>query len=183
MQSTAIISDIGIDYKTNKAKITFLFDNKEVLGQAEELQDKKLNVEAKKWYKKRSKDANAYLWVLTEKLSQKLNMSRIEVYRKHILEAGSYTELGMPEEAMEKFSRMWGNNGLGWFCKKSTNQYGEVILRAYHGSSTYDTKEMTRLLDSVIQDCKEQKIETMTPKELDSLLKSWESDTNRRQKK
>ena len=34
MQSTAVISDIGIDYKTNKARITFLFDSKEVLKQA-----------------------------------------------------------------------------------------------------------------------------------------------------
>lgn len=173
MQNTAVISDIGIDYKTNKPKITFLFDNKEVLQQAEELQDNKLNVEVKKWYKKRSKDANAYLWVLIEKLSQKLNMSRLEVYKKHIYEAGTYQELQMEEEAMDKFSKIWGYKGLGWFCEKSVNQYGEIILRAYFGSSTYDTKEMTRLIDSVIQDCKEQNIETMTPNELNSLLESW----------
>ena len=143
MQSTAIISDIGIDYKTNKAKITFLFDNKEVLKQAEELQDKKLNVEAKKWY------------------------------RKHIYEAGTYQELQMPEEAMQKFVEIWSNNGLGWFCEKSTNQYGEIVLKAYNGSSTYDTKEMTRLVDSVVQDCREQNIETMSDKELKSLLEQW----------
>lgn len=173
MQNTAIISDIGIDYKTNKAKITFLFDNKEVLQQAEDLQDKKINVEVKKWYKKRSNNANAYLWTLIEKLSQKLNMSRIEVYKKHIYEAGTYQELGMEEEAMEKFSKIWQNNGLGWFCEKLVNQYGEIVLRAYFGSSTYNTKEMTRLLDSVIQDCKSQNIETITSNELSSLLESW----------
>lgn len=173
MQSIAIISDIGIDYKTNKAKITFLFDNKECLQQAEELQDTKLTVEAKKWYKKRSKDANAYLWVLIEKLSQKLNMSRIEVYKKHIYEAGKYQELGMPEEAMKRFSEIWSHNGLGWFCEKSVNEYGEIILKAYNGSSTYNTKEMTRLIDSVVQDCKEQNIETKTPAEIKSLLEQW----------
>lgn len=173
MQNTATISDIGIDYKTNKAKITFLFDNKEVLQQAEELQDKKLNVEVKKWYKGRSNNANAYLWVLIEKLSQKLNMSRIEVYKKHIYEAGTYQDLSMEEDAMEKFSKVWQNNGLGWFCEKSVNEYGEIVLKAYFGSSVYDTKEMTRLLDSVIQDCKSQNIETMTPNELNSLLESW----------
>lgn len=173
MNSTAIISDLGIDYKTNKAKITFLFDSKEVLQQAEELQDIKLTVEAKKWYKKRSKDANAYLWVLIEKLSQKLNISRIEVYKKHIYEAGKYQELGMPEKAMERFSEIWSHNGLGWFCEKSVNEYGEIILKAYNGSSTYNTKEMTRLIDSVVQDCKEQNIETKTPEEIKSLLEQW----------
>lgn len=174
MECTAIISDIGIDYKTNKAKITFLFDNKEVLHQAEELQDKKLNVQAKKWYKKRSKNANAYLWVLIEKLSENRNISRLEVYRKHILEAGSYQELQMPEEAMKKFSKVWASNGLGWFCDKSINEYGEIILRAYYGSSTYDTKEMTRLLNSVIQDCLSLGIETKTKEEIESLLREWE---------
>ena len=62
MQNLAIISDIGIDYKTGKAKITFLFDNKDVLEEAEKLQGNKLIVDIKKWFKKRSKNANAYLW-------------------------------------------------------------------------------------------------------------------------
>ncbi len=173
MQCTATISDIGIDYKTNKAKITFLFDNKEVLKQAEELQDQKLNVEAKKWYKKRSLNANAYLWLLIEKIAEKLNMSRIEVYKKHIYDAGTYQELQMPEETMSKFAKIWSNNGLGWFCEKAINQYGEIILRAYYGSSSYDTKEMTRLINSVIEDCREQNIETMPEGELKSLLEQW----------
>ncbi len=179
MKNTAIICDLGIDYRTNKAKITFLFDNKNILKEAEELQNVRLNVEAKKWYKKRSNDANAYLWVLIEKLSEKLNMSRTEVYKKHIYEAGSYQELVMPEEAMQKFNEIWQSNGLGWFCKKSVNEYGEIVLHAFYGSSKYDTKEMTRLLDSVIQDCREQGIETKTKAEIDSLLRSWSSGNDK----
>ena len=127
MQNTAVIDDIGIDLKTGKAKITFLFDDKYILQEAEELKDKKLNVEATKWYKKRSLNANAYLWVL-----------------------------------------------IGWFCEKAVDEYGQVVLLAYNGSSSYNTKQMTRLIDSVIQDCKEQQIETMTPEELKSLLARWE---------
>lgn len=49
-----------------------------------------------------------------------------------------------------------------------------MVLLAYNGSSSYNTKQMTRLIDSVIQDCKEQQIETMTPEELKSLLARWE---------
>lgn len=174
MQNTAIISDIGIDYKTGQAKITFLFDNKDILEQAEELQGCKLIIDIKKWFKKRSNNANAYLWVLIEKLSQKLNISRKETYRKHIYEAGTYQELGMEEEVMDRFSKVWEDKGLGWFAEKTVNQYGEIVLRVYFGSSTYNTKEMTRLLDSVIQDCKSQNIETMTPNGLKALLESWD---------
>lgn len=174
MQNTAVISDIGIDYKTDKAKITFLFDNREVLKQAEELLNIRLTVEAKKWHKGRSNNANAYLWVLIEKLSQKLNISRLEVYKNHIYEAGIYQELSMEEEAMDKFAKIWSEKGLGWFSEKTINEYGEIVLRVYFGSSTYNTKEMTRLLDSVIQDCKSQNIETKSQAEIDNMLESCE---------
>ena len=174
MQNTAVIDDIGIDLKTGKAKITFLFDDKYILQEAEELKDKKLNVEATRWYKKRSLNANAYLWVLIGKLAEKLNISNIEVYKKHIKEAGKYTVLQMEEEVMTEFERIWQKNGLGWFCEKAIDEYGQVVLLAYNGSSSYNTKQMTRLIDSVIQDCKEQQIETMTPEELKSLLARWE---------
>ena len=43
----------------------------------------------------------------------------------------------------------------------------------YYGSSTYDTRQMSRLIDLVVQDCKEQGIETMTPFELDALKERW----------
>ena len=102
-------------------------------------------------------------------------MSRMEVYRKHIYEAGTYQELGMSEEAMARFSKAWEEKGLGWFSEKVVNEYGEVVLRVYFGSSVYNTKEMTRLLDSVIQDCKEQNIETKTQAEINSLLRSWKN--------
>lgn len=174
MQNTAVIDDIGIDLKTGKAKITFLFDDKYILQEAEELKDKKLNVEATRWYKKRSLNANAYLWVLIGKLAEKLNISNIDVYKKHIKEAGKYTVLQMEEEVMTEFERIWQKNGLGWFCEKAIDEYGQVVLLAYNGSSSYNTKQMTRLIDSVIQDCKEQQTETMTPEELKSLLARWE---------
>ena len=174
MQHTAIIKDIEIDKETGQAKITLLFENKDILEQVEELKKNKIVVEIKKWFKKRSKNANAYLWALIEKLSQKLNLSRKETYRKHIYEAGTYQDLLMPEEAMQRFTKIWKEKGLGWFCEKAVNEYGEIVLRAYFGSSTYNTKEMTRLLDSVIQDCKSQNVETKPQEEIDSLLKEWD---------
>ena len=74
---------------------------------------------------------------------------------------------------MNRFSKIWEEKGLGWFSEKVVNEYGELVLRVYFGSSTYNTKEMARLLNSVIQDCKSQNIETKTQAEIDSLLKAW----------
>lgn len=39
---------------------------------------------------------------------------------------------------------------------------------------------MSKFIDSIVQECKQLDIETMTPKELESLLQSWDkSGTNR----
>ena len=38
-----------------------------------------------------------------------------------------------------------------------------------YGSSTYDTAQMSRLIDNIVQDCKAVGIETLTPSELAKL--------------
>lgn len=59
MTFTGKISDISIDYQTNKPRITFLADTRDTLQQIEELKDfDKLSIEAKKYKKRRSLDAN-----------------------------------------------------------------------------------------------------------------------------
>ena len=183
MQSTAVISDIGIDYKTNKARITFLFDSKEVLKQAEELQDKKLNVEAKKWHKKRSLDANAYMWVLISRIQEKLDIPKEEIYKDLIKNIGPCEVIPVKEEAAVRFIEAWRHNGLGWVCDTTKSKLeGFINVIAYYGSSTYDTKEMSRLIDLIVQECQQLDIETKTPEELKSLIDSW-GGTNRSSKK
>lgn len=46
-------------------------------------------------------------------------------------------------------------------------------MRAYNGSSSYDTKQMSRLIDYVVQDAKSLDIETMTDRELSLLKEGW----------
>lgn len=48
-----------------------------------------------------------------------------------------------------------------------------VVIRAYYGSSVYDTKRMSRILDAVIQDAKEMGIETLGERELSLLKEEW----------
>ena len=61
MRFTGTISDVSIDFKTNKPKITFIMNERAALAELDEIKDlDKLSVEAKKYRKKRSLDANAY---------------------------------------------------------------------------------------------------------------------------
>ena len=138
-----------------------------------------LEITAKKKRKKRSLDANDYLWVLCAKIAErlqdsKLSISKEEVYRKHIHFVGKYEPLALRADAVERFCETWRRNGTGWLTEVVDSTLdGCKKVFAYYGSSTYDTKEMSRLIDSVIQDCAALGIETMTQAEMDSLLHEW----------
>ena len=49
--------------------------------------------------------------------------------------------------------------------------FTDVML--YYGSSTYDTAQMSRLINMIVQDCEIFGIETKDPEELEKLLQEW----------
>ena len=65
MQTTGIIEDISIDYKTQKSKISLLLDTKDIDVVEQLKNENKLNIELKKYREKRSLNANNYFWKLT----------------------------------------------------------------------------------------------------------------------
>lgn len=138
-------------------------------------QDKTKKYEIKEYKEKRSLDANAYAWVLLGKLQDKLHIPKEEIYRDAIRNIGSYEVIPIKNEAVEKFRQAWSKKGLGWITettKSKLDGYTNVI--AYYGSSIYDTKEMTRFIELIIQECEQLDIETKSKAEIDSLLKEWD---------
>ena len=125
--------------------------------------------------KKRSLDANAYLWVLVGKIAAAVGIPTDEVYRHAIREAGSYTPLPIRADAVDEFSRIWATHGTGWFVDilDDSKLPGYKLVRAFHGSSTYDTRQMSRLIDYVVQDAKSLGIETLTDRELSLIKEKW----------
>lgn len=128
--------------------------------------------------KKRSLDANSFLWSLIGQIASVVNVPSDEVYRRAIHEAGVYTPLPIKAEAVEEFSRIWGAHGVGWIVDvlDDSKLPGYKLVRAYNGSSTYDTAQMSRLIDYVIQDAKALGIDTLTERERSLLLDAWSHD-------
>lgn len=124
---------------------------------------------------KRSLDANAYCWVLLGKLAEKLSTPKTEVYRQYIKEIGNNCEIVcVLEKAADKLIEGWNRNGVGWIADKLPSKLdGCINVVLYYGSSTYDTAQMSRLIDLIVQDCKTQGIETLTPFELDAMKERW----------
>ena len=128
--------------------------------------------------KRRSLDANAYAWVLIGKLADAMRIPPTDVYKNAILNiGGNYEVIPIREEAVEKFKEVWEKQGLGWPCvdmgPSKIQSYRN--LRAYFGSSTYDTRQMSLLIDSLIQDCKALDIETLSEEKLSAMLEGWDA--------
>lgn len=123
---------------------------------------------------KRSLDANSYLWVLCDKIAQKLGTTSEEVYRELILRVGVFEDVLVYDDALESFKRFWEGRGIGWICMDMPSRIiGASKVRAFCGSSSYDTKEMSRLIDEAVSECKWLGIETMTPDQLAELKSKW----------
>lgn len=178
LDTTGIIKDIDIDYKTNKAKISLLLDTKQ-LDIVEELKNEnKLNIELKKYRKHRSLDANAYFWKLLTELCELAEIDTVEEYKRRIKELGIFRQFKIEKYNIKTFEKMWTAQGIAWFCEIADTTYiGDTefkIINAYYGSSSFNSKQMSRLIDGVVQDCKAYNIETKPQSEIESLLKEWD---------
>lgn len=125
--------------------------------------------------KKRSLDANAYAWVLIGKLAAEMRLGREEVYRAAIRDiGGNYETVCVQERALESLKRRWESNGLGWQAEEFPSKlYGCVNVNLFYGSSAYDTKQMSILIDHLVEDCRALGIETLPPEKLRSMMEAW----------
>ena len=126
--------------------------------------------------KRRSLDANAYAWVLMDKLAMAMRITKTEVYRNAIREIGGNSEIVMvKDEAVGEFCRCWESRGLGWQTDQMPSaQPGMTNVICYKGSSEYDTKQMSVLIDSLVQDAHALGIETLPPYKIAGMMEAWD---------
>lgn len=115
---------------------------------------------------KRSTEANAYMWQLIGEIADRANLSEKEVYRQAVREAGIFEDLMLKTEGLKTFKDSWESQGIAWLIEHDPPGPEFVHVRAYYGSSAYNSKQFSRLLDYVIDEAKFYNIETITPQEL-----------------
>ncbi len=138
----------------------------------------KLTLSVSKYRDKRSKAANAYFWELVGKLAEKLNLTKEEIYWEYIKHSGVYKTVEVNEKAADTIIKMWKSHGLGWIAEvlDKGEHEGYKLINLYYGSSSYKTKQMARLIDAVISDCKDQQIETLPPDQIEEMKRAWKNE-------
>ncbi len=140
-----------------------------------ELKGHDVRIEVKRWRKRRSLDSNAYAWVLIDRIAQATGVPKTEVYRQAIREIGGVSEIVcVRTKAVDKLREGWEAHGLGWQTDVMPSKIeGCTNVVLYYGSSTYDTKQMSALIDSLVQDAQALGIETLPPHEIARLNSLW----------
>lgn len=170
-----IADNIRLQY-TETRKPEIVLSIKEGIEPIQEYKDiiskgKLLQVDIKQYRIKRSTDANSYMWLLLSKLAVALHTTKDELYLLMLERYGIFTHLIVKKSVVERVKQEW----------RTVRELGEVTiggqtgvqLQCYFGSSGYDTKEMSVLIDGVVSECKEVGIETMTPAELELIKSEW----------
>jgi hypothetical protein len=174
MKGRIVDLSIGLN---QKHRVTLELDG-DFLTDYERLKEAEVDVAIKKYRRRRSLDANAYAWVLMDKIAEATGVDKSTVYKEAVRNIGGVSEtVCVQEPAAEKLRSVWASNGVGWQSETMPSKIeGCVNVVLYYGSSTYDTKQMSTLIEHLIFEARELDIETMTPNELQSLLdqeKAW----------
>lgn len=162
---------------TDSAWLMLKVNLRDATAFCDEMKDGKVyEADLKEHRKKRSLDANAYAWTLLGKLANKVGLPKEEVYREIIKDVGgNYEVLPIRNDAVDKWISNWSSKGIGWVCdilgESKLDGYTNVIT--YYGSSTYDSLQMSRLINLIQDECKQHGIDTMLPQELSLLMEGW----------
>ncbi len=127
------------------------------------------DVKIDKHREKISLNANAYLWKLVTEIGNVLNKSKEEVYLQMLIDYGQSEMVSILSEIDVKgYFKYYKLAGTSILNGKEFNHY-----KIYKGSSEYDTKEMSILLNGVVQEAKNLGIKTKDDIELERLLEEW----------
>ena len=142
----------------------------------DELREHAVKIEIKRSSKHRSLSANAFAWVLIDQIAEKTGIPQTEVYRNAIREIGGISDLyGMKMEAYPAFCEIWTAGHLGRQVEiiPGSRKPGWINVRAYKGSSDFDSRQMARFIDSLVQDAEQLGIATVPDKEVERMIGAW----------
>ena len=182
MESKGTLIDVSRDWKTGKMRLTFEFDS-DVSAAIDKIKDKLLRITVKLWRDKRSLDANSYYWVLLSRLAEAVGISKprahnlmLRKYGQNLVIDSQIAFLVIPDTEEAEETALEAES----FHIRPTSQVKQgkdgKMYSVLAGSSTYDTKEMSELINGLVSECKEQGIETLTPDELARMMKDYEEN-------
>ena len=132
-------------------------------------QDKEKQYEIKEYKEKRSLNSNNYAWKLITEIANVMRLSKEEVYLEMLKAYGQSQMVSVLAEIdVSKYFKYYSEAGESILNGKKFKHY-----KVYMGSSEMDTRQMSILIDGIVQEAKQLGIETLTPAEISRLKEEW----------
>ena len=154
----------------NKIRLTFEVDQIPP-NLSDIIKDVCLLLTVKRWKEKRSLDANRLLWSCIGKLAAELRADKWDIYLLMLRRYGKFTYICVKPEVVEAVKKQWRE--VEEIGEIDINGDRAIQLLCYFGSSTYNTKEFSVLLDGVISEMKEAGIPTPADEEIERHMIEW----------
>ena len=127
------------------------------------------DVKIDKHREKRSLNANNYLWELCTQIGDILRKSKEEVYLDMLVDYGQSIMVSVLSDIkLNGFYKYYKEAGKSILNGKEFTHY-----KIYKGSSEYNTKEMSILLDGIVQEARQLGIRTKENEELEKMIDKW----------
>lgn len=127
------------------------------------------NYEIERKKKKRSTDANALCWKLCTEIANVLRADKDSIYVDMLKKYGQSDIVSVLSTVDVKgYFKYFDEFGKGTVNGKEFTHY-----KVYKGSSEYDTREMSILIDGIIDEAKALDIEVISESERALLLSEW----------
>lgn len=170
MKLTGQIDDVAVSL-TGKPKLTLVINEKsDLLCGYDDLKDiEKLSIEIKQYREKRSLNANAYAWKLIGEIADIARASKEEIYLEMLRRYGQSELISvLAHIPIQHYVKYYDEAGESKLNGKLFKHY-----RVYKGSSEFDTREMSVLIDGIVGEAKELGIQTETPEQLAKIKSLW----------
>lgn len=130
--------------------------------------------EIKEYKEKRGLRANNYYWKMLNELANVLNMSKEDLHFKMLQSYGQCELVSVVADInVEGYFIYYSEAGESSLNGKLFKHY-----KVYKRSSEMDSKEFSKLLDGLLQECKQQDIMTLEDKEIEEMMKEYEKILN-----
>ena len=169
-----------IEFRTEKPEISLTMDGRgratffcprSKLKALDGLQEGEYAVEIKRYRERRSLNANAYFWVLVGQIADKIQSDTESVYLRLLERYGVFTHIVVKPNVVDKVKAEW--RAVKVLSEVAINGKTGVQIQCFFGSHTYDTKEMSRLIEGTVSEAKELGIDTRTPEEIALMTEEW----------
>lgn len=166
------IKDISLDYVMHQPLLTIQLNNQLDLLTEEfnKLKDNEnLDISIAIHREKRSLNANNYAWKIITEIADVLRASKEEIYLTMLKRYGQ-------SELVSVLSSIDVSGYFKYYEVAGTSILNEKEFRhykVYKGSSEFDTREMSILIDGIVSEAKELGINTATPDEIAKMKAMW----------